>query len=89
MTHTWALSRDFGLFAEEGYRSPTVTCVDNRVGPQIDVPAMATFMAERGFTMDKGYGKIKGQTFRIGHMGDFQPETLEEVFAGIDDFMGA
>lgn len=88
MTQNWALSREFGLFAEEGYRSPTVTCVDNRVGPQIDVPQMAKFMAERGFVMDKGYGKIKGDTFRIGHMGDFQPETLEEVFAGIDDFMG-
>ncbi|MGJ3241123.1 MAG: pyridoxal-phosphate-dependent aminotransferase family protein [Anaerolineae bacterium] len=85
--HDWALSRGFGLFAEEGYRSPTVTTIDNTAGREIDVMAMATFMAERGFTMDKGYGKIKGLTFRIGHMGDFQPATLDEVFALLDEFM--
>lgn len=88
MTHNWALSRDFGLFAEDGYRSPTLTTIDNTTGRQIDVIAMAKFMAERGFSMDKGYGKIKGDTFRIGHMGDFQADTLEEVFAGLDEFMG-
>lgn len=88
MTHNWALSRDFGLYAEEGYRSPTLTAVDNTTGRQIDVFEMAKFMAERGFSMDKGYGNIKGKTFRIGHMGDFQPDTLEEVFAGIDEFIG-
>lgn len=87
MTHNWALSREFGLFAEEGYRSPTVTTIDNTTGRQIDVMAMAKFMAERGFSMDKGYGKIKGATFRIGHMGDFQTDTLEEVFAGLDEFI--
>lgn len=89
MTHQWALSRDFGLYAEEGYRSPTLTTVDNTTGRNIDVFAMADFMAERGFSMDKGYGKIKGDTFRIGHMGDFQASTLEEVFAHLDEFIEA
>ena len=50
---------------------------------------MAKFMAGRGFAMDKGYGKIKGETFRIGHMGDFQVAKLQEVFAGLDEFIGA
>lgn len=89
MTHDWATSQGFGLFAEEGYRSQTVTTIDNTTGRQIDVMAMASFMAERGFSMDKGYGKIKGETFRIGHMGDFQVAKLEEVFAGLDEFVGA
>lgn len=87
MTHNWSLARDFGLFAEDGYRSPTLTTIDNTSGRQVDVFDMASFMAKRGFSMDKGYGKIKGKTFRIGHMGDFQPETLEEVFAGLDEFI--
>jgi aspartate aminotransferase-like enzyme len=39
--------------------------------------------------MDKGYGKIKGATFRIAHMGDMQPDTLEEVLSGLDEFIGA
>ena len=87
MTHEWATSRGFGLYANEAYRSNTVTTVDNReVG--IDVNEMAKFMAGRGFAMDKGYGKIKGPTFRIPHMGDLQPAVLEEVFDGLDAFLG-
>lgn len=86
LTHNWALERDFGLFAQEGYRSNTVTAVGNARG--MDVDAMAKFMKGKGFEMDKGYGKIKGKTFRVAHMGDMQPATLEEVFAGIDEFLG-
>ncbi len=88
MTHQWADSRGFGVFAERAYASPTVTTVDNR-GKQIDVDAMAKFMSGKQFSMDKGYGKIKGTTFRIAHMGDMQPATLEEVLAGLDEFIGA
>lgn len=86
VTHQWALEREFGLFAQEGYRSNTVTAVDNT--REMDVFEMAKFMDGKGFTMDKGYGKIKGKTFRIAHMGDLQPATLEEVLAGIDEFLG-
>jgi predicted phosphoserine aminotransferase len=88
LTHRWALERGFGLFAQEGYRSPTLTAIDNRE-KGIDVFAMAAFMAEKGFTMDKGYGKIKGDTFRIGHMGDVGVDMLEEVLAGLDEFLNA
>lgn len=85
MTHQWALARDFGLFAREGYRSNTLTAVDNT--REIDVDQMASFMVGKGFAMDKGYGKIKGKTFRIGHMGDMDTATLEEVLAGLDEFL--
>jgi predicted phosphoserine aminotransferase len=85
-THQWALARDLGLFAQEGYRSNTVTTVANTRG--MDIDAMAKFMKGRSFEMDKGYGKIKGKTFRIAHMGDMQPETLEEVLSGLDAFLG-
>jgi len=86
LTIEWAESRGFSIFAEEGYQSPTVTAVANKRG--IDVNAMASFMGERGFSMDKGYGKIKEKTFRIAHMGDMQPTMLEEVLSGIDEFLG-
>jgi predicted phosphoserine aminotransferase len=85
LTTAWALERGFGVFAQEGYWSPTVTAVDNKRG--IDVAGMAKFMAGKGFTMDQGYGKIKGKTFRIAHMGDMQPTVLEEVLAGVDEFV--
>jgi predicted phosphoserine aminotransferase len=86
MTHQWALSRSFGLFAQEGYRSPTVTTVAN--AREIDVDEMAKFMGGKGWSMDKGYGKIKGKTFRIAHMGDMQPSELEEILSGLDEFVG-
>ncbi len=86
VTVSWAQERDMGLFAQDGYRSPTVTCVNN--GRNISVDEMATFMAGKGFSMDKGYGKIKGKTFRIAHMGDMQMATLEEVLGGLDEFLG-
>ncbi len=86
ITHNWATERGFGLFAQDGYRSPTVTTVDNRE-KGIDVNEMAKFMAGKGFAMDKGYGKIKGQTFRIAHMGDMPVSILEEVLAGLDEFL--
>jgi predicted phosphoserine aminotransferase len=87
MTHTWAGSRGFGLFAQEGYRSATVTAIENT--RQIDVDQMAKFMGGKGFSMDKGYGKVKGKTFRIAHMGDMQTTELEDILSGLDEFVGA
>ena len=85
-THEWALARGFGLYAQEGYRSDTVTTVDNTRG--IDVNAMGAYMeSEVGYAMDKGYGAIKGKTFRLPHMGDVTMDLLQEVLGGIDAFM--
>ena len=85
-THQWALAQGFGLFAQAGCRSSTVTTVENTRG--IDVAAMGRFMeTERGFAMDGGYGKIKGITFRLPHMGDMTAETLHEVLDGIEAYM--
>ena len=87
-THEWALSRGFGLFAQAGYRSDTVTTVANARG--MDVAAMDAFMQrECGIAMDKGYGKIKGKTFRLPHMGDVDMDMLNEVLAGIDAFLAS
>jgi len=34
-----------------------------------------------GHAFDDGYGKIKGKTFRIAHMGDMSVADLEELFS--------
>lgn len=86
VTVAWAESREMGVFSQDGFRSPTVTTVAN--GRDISVDDMAKFMGGKGFSMDKGYGKIKGKTFRIAHMGDMQPAELEEILAGLDEFLG-
>ena len=84
-TIEWARSRGLDLFAQEGYRSPTVTAIANTRG--MDIEAMAAFMLERGFAMDRGYGPLRGKTFRIAHMGDMQPEMLAEVLSALDEFL--
>lgn len=88
VTRAWALERGFGLYAQAGYRSDTVTTVENKLG--IDVNAMDAFMQrEVGYAMDTGYGKIKGATFRLPHMGDVTMDMLGEVLDGIDAFMAS
>ncbi|MEA3345534.1 MAG: alanine--glyoxylate aminotransferase family protein [Chloroflexota bacterium] len=88
MAHTvqsWARERGFELFAEDGYRSPTVTVVRNTRG--IDVQALRAHLRKRGMIIADGYGPLKGQTFRIAHMGDLTPAEVEEVLAAVDDFL--
>jgi aspartate aminotransferase-like enzyme len=38
-------------------------------------------VAERGYTIGSGYGKLKATTIRIGHMGDHTPAGLERCLA--------
>jgi len=45
------------------------------------------YLLERGFTIDKGYGAIKGQTFRIAHLGDMGMDTLNEVLGHMKEFI--
>ena len=80
----WAEAR-FGLFAEAGYRSQTVTCVDNT--RLIDVKALNGFLKSRGMQISDGYGPLKTKTFRIAHMGEIQMRDVEELLALIDDFV--
>jgi aspartate aminotransferase-like enzyme len=75
------------LFAEEGYRSPTVTAVTNTRG--IDVDALNAFLTERGMTISNGYGKLKGKTFRIAHMGDVTRDEMQALLDAIDEFLAA
>lgn len=82
-TRNWALERGFELFAPEGARSVTLTCVANSRGA--DLAGVKKRLDERGFAFDDGYGKIKGQTFRVAHMGDLQPAELEEFLALLDE----
>jgi len=84
-TAEWIEANGFDYYAQEGFRSNTITAVKNTRG--IDVMALEKFMAERNFAIDKGYGKIKGETFRIAHMGDLQPDVLEDYLAGLSAFL--
>ena len=83
---SWVTSHGYGLFPEEKYCSRTLTCAVNTIGT--DLAALKKMLGERGYAFDDGYGKIKGKTFRIAHMGDMQPEDLQEFTAVIDECIG-
>lgn len=87
MVWKWAQERGIELFAEEGYRSPTVTVVRNTLG--VDVQALRAHLREQGMVIADGYGPLKGKTFRIAHMGDLTPAEVEEVLAEVDEFLSA
>ncbi len=86
-TRQWALGQGFSLFAREGCRSETLTCVDNGArtgGRRVDVPELRRLVRQEGFEIDGGYGRIKGSTFRISSMGDETPDTMGRLFGALD-----
>jgi aspartate aminotransferase-like enzyme len=83
LVHDWVRRAGFDFFAEEGFRSKTLTCVKNNRG--IDVLAMAKKLREKHhLIIDPGYGKLKGQTFRLSNMGDETEETVSHLLASLD-----
>jgi len=76
------LGRDFGVLAPEGARSPTVSAITVPAG--VSAERVVAAVAARGITIGGGYGKLRERTFRIGHMGDHTPATLERCFAACD-----
>ncbi len=80
----WAIARGLGLFAAEGYRSQTVTTVRNAHG--WDITDLNAFLAQQDMRIANGYGPLKGQTFRIAHMGETQPEDIAKLLAALDTY---
>ena len=76
-----------GLLAPAGARSPTVTAVT--LPPGLGSDPVVRAVAARGYTVGAGYGRLRGTTFRVGHMGDHTPETLAGCLAACDDALTA
>ena len=81
----WALDRGFGLYAAEGYRSQTVTTVENT--RNIDISALNANLLERGMRIANGYGNLKNKTFRIAHMGELTITDVDVLLCAIDKFI--
>jgi aspartate aminotransferase-like enzyme len=80
----WVRTHGLGLYAPEGYRSPTVTTVDNLLG--LDISEVNAFLMERGLCIADGYGPLKGKTFRIAHMGETQLDDIEDLLMVMDEY---
>lgn len=84
MVHDWVLRNGFTLFAPEGYRSLSLTCVANNKG--IDVAEwIKRLKKEHSVIIDGGYGQLKGKTFRISNMGDETEESISTLLGYLDD----
>jgi aspartate aminotransferase-like enzyme len=84
IVHDWVRERGFDFFAQEAYRSLSLTCVKNVRG--VDVGAWIARLRERHrMAIDGGYGKLKGKTFRISNMGDETEDTMRKLLEAMDD----
>jgi predicted phosphoserine aminotransferase len=75
------------VLAPEGARSPTVTCItlpDHLSGPEV-----TRGMADHGYVIGGGYGKLKPTHIRIGHMGDHTLPELEDLLGVLEEVMVA
>ena len=79
---TAAGGAEIGIYAQEGHRSPTVTCVATSRAVEVTKE-----MKNRGWVIGGGYGKIKDETIRIGHMGDHTIDELEGLLAELSDVL--
>jgi len=86
LVHDWVRSTGFDFFAEEGFRTKTLTCVKNN--REIDVLELARRLrAKHHLVIDPGYGKIRGQSFRLSNMGDETEETVSHLLRCLDDVL--
>jgi aspartate aminotransferase-like enzyme len=86
LVHDWVRRTGFEFFAEEGFRSKTLTCVQNN--KEIGVPELAKRLREKHhLVIDPGYGKIRGKTFRLSNMGDETEATVAHLLSCLDDVL--
>jgi len=84
LVHDWVRRSGFDFFAENGFHSKTLTCVKN--SREIDVLKLALDLREKHhLVIDPGYGKLRGQTFRLSNMGDETEETVTHLLKCLDD----
>jgi len=87
MTRDWARRNEFSLFPEPGFESVTLTCVNNGAksgGRVVEVAKLQQLVKEQGILIDGGYGKMKGQTFRLSSMGDETEESMQVLYRALD-----
>ncbi|CAN5627413.1 alanine--glyoxylate aminotransferase family protein [soil metagenome] len=69
----------FGLFAEPAHASDTVTSVHMPGG--VEWTALNKLLRERGLVLAGGQGRLSGQIFRVGHLGDVQ---LDDIVSALE-----
>ena len=84
-TRKWAFEHGQGLFPEKGFESTTITCIRNQ--QRWDINQINDKLLSLGFRMDRGYGKLRGEAFRIAHMGNIMLEDIIEYLQQFDEVL--
>ena len=85
-TQAWCDELGLVILAKPGFRSPTVTtilCPGDWTGPKL-----AAAVKQQGFQIATGYGRMKDETFRIGHMGDHTMDRLDALLDVLKQVLG-
>lgn len=85
LTTAWANGKEMVPFSPEGFRLPSLSCLrfvnNNKTSPVVQR------LEKQGYLIDDGYGKLKGRTLRIGHMGEWSRADLEELLFALDEVL--
>jgi aspartate aminotransferase-like enzyme len=81
----WVLTHGFELFALKGYRSQTMTTVTNNLG--IDFRKLNAYLLSRNMRIADGYGKLRGKSFRIAHMGETQLSDINTLLSALEVYL--
>ena len=84
-TRAWADNAGFRPCVPWTRASPTVTTLGNRPGN--DIARMLAYAKRHGREISDGYGPQKGQSFRIGHLGETTLPDLDCLFAVLEDYL--
>ena len=81
--HKWIEAKGFELLPQKKYASKSLSCVKNNL--DMDVAGFVKALKEeKKLSIDGGYGKIKGKTFRISNMGNENAETIAFLLSQMD-----
>ena len=85
LVQDWVPAHGLDFFAAEGFRSTTVTAVANT--QKIDINALNAFLSSRDMLIADGYGRLKGKTFRIAHMGETRSKEISRLLIALDEYI--
>ena len=83
MVRGWAMEH-LGLYAEDGFRSNTISVIKLN---GLDFKEFDKRLRQKGFEVSPGYGNVKDETFRIGHMGDLTEKDIQDLLDVMDETM--
>lgn len=84
----WIYRNGFELFPAKEYSSIGLSCVKNT--RNVDVAKWIEWLKKNHqCVIDGGYGKIKGTTFRISHMGDETEQNVRELLGWLEEGLKA